>query len=492
MATTPATTGLSRVFLIQKGARADRAPVYHSCMRAGAVEQSYGDVTKIECPDPNNPDEFIEVGEISDADERPTTQLIGRYPAKEASKLKEIADDTQNRHDVHINIGLSRDVSLFGGFDKKVIFETGKITSYSTDEVGALESGERTAVNETGDVSGKVWYEVLPLAFAERAASLISNEIIDVIYYNDKIYALTKAAGGSPSTPADILYGIINYDRSISWYAHDIDTLSASEQPNALARVGDYIVVVSNETDSLHYAALTDFDGLTDPTWTEVSTGFNASGSPNDIWSVGNTAFICGDGGYVYKCTDPTAGVTALDEGVAVSDNLNAIHAINENYFVAVGNSGAIVKSENGTTVTAVTPRPTGAGVHLNCVWVKGEDEKQWFIGSAAGNLHYTVDEGVTFATKSFSGSGSGQIRDIAFASKSVGYLAHDTTTPAGRIFRTYNNGQAWTAMPEGSANLTTNDRITALAVNPKDVNFVVGGGLADDGTDGILLVGED
>lgn len=490
--TTPATTSLSRVFAIQKGARVDRTPVYHSCMRAGAVEQSYGDVTKIECPDPNDPDKFIEVGEISDADERPTTQLIGRYPAKSASVMKAIADDTQNRHDFHINIGIARDVSLFSGFDKKIIFETGKITNYATDELGALESGERAVVNETVDISGKVWYEVLPLSFAERAASIITNEIIDVIYYNGVIYALTTSAGGSPSTPADIVFGIVNYDGTISWYAHDIDTLSASEAPSALARVGDYLVVVSHATDSLHYAALTDFNGTTDPTWTEVSTGFVAAGSPNDIWSVGNTAFICGDGGYVYKCTDPTAGVSVLDAGVAVSDDLNAIHAIDEDYFVAVGNSGAIVKSENGATVTAITPRPTGAGVHLTCVAVKEEDETQWFIGSAAGNLHYTVDEGVTFGTKSFSGSGSGVIRDIVFVTKSVGYLSHDTATPAGRIFRTYNNGQAWTAMPEGSANLTANDRITALAVNPDDANFVIGGGLADNGSDGILLVGED
>jgi len=89
---TPLQTGFTRAFVQKYGARADRAVVYHNCMRFGAVEESFGDITKIECPHPTIADQFIEVGRIRSAKERPTTQLIGHYPANEASVLKEIAD----------------------------------------------------------------------------------------------------------------------------------------------------------------------------------------------------------------------------------------------------------------------------------------------------------------------------------------------------------------------------------------------------------------
>lgn len=500
---TPAQTGYSRVFIQKYGARADRALTYHSCMRAGALEQAYGDVTKIECPHPTRPNQFIEVASIDGATERPTTQLIGRYPADEASLLKELADLSCD-NDIHINFGVCKDVSQANVFVKKLILDSGKITNYATDELGALGSDERAMVNETADVSMREWKEILGLVFSSKAGDLVTNEVVDIVVCDtaqcgscdepsdgcQKIFALTLSAGGSPGTPADIVYSV---DKGANWFAVDIDTLGAAENPSALACVGEYLVVVSNASNSLHYALLSDFDTVPVVTWTEVSTGFVTAKEPNDIWSVGSTAFIVGDGGYVYVCTDPTAGVTVLDAGVSVSDDLNAVHAISENYFVAVGNAGAVVKSENGETVSEVTPRPVGVGVNLTAVWVKENNPDEWFIGTSDGYLRYTVTGGATWAISAFNGNGAGVVRDIAFASKSVGYLSHSTAAPVGRIFRTYDGGKSWVLTPDQSKDtLPDNDRLTALAVCSFDLNFVVGGGLGANGTDGILLLGVD
>ena len=426
---------------------------------------------------------------------------MGRYPAKEASTLKRLADLKCN-NDIHLNIGICNDVSVFNQFDKKLIFETSRITNYATDPLGALSSDERAVVNETADISMRVWYEVLGLEFARRADTIVTNEVLDVVICDQascgscdtpsdgcqKIFAITLAAGGSPSTPADIVYSL---DKGATWNADDIESLGIAENPSALACVGEYIVVVSNDSNSLHYALLSEFDGTTDPAWTEVTTGFVTGGEPNDIWSVGNKAFIVGDGGYVYTVTDPTAGVTVIDAGVAEQDDLLAVHAISEDFMVGVGNNGAIVKTENGTTVAALGG-PVGVGINLQAVWVKGNNSDEWFIGASNGNFYYTVDNGVTWTTGSFTGSGAGQVYDIAFSTKSVGYLAHATAASLGRIFRTYDGGNSWVLMPEGAATLPANDRINALAACADDANFVVGVGLDDDGSDGIILVGED
>jgi hypothetical protein len=497
----PTQTGFSRVFLTEGGARADREADFHSCMRADAVEQSYGDLEKIECPDPNRADSFVEIGAVQSAEERPTTQLIGRYPAKAASDLKRLAD-LKCDNDIQLNIGICNDVSLFNKFDKKLIFENSRITNYATDPLGALSSDERAVVNETADISLRLWYEVLWLTFARRADSIVTNQVIDVVICDQqscgdcedasdgcrKIFAITLAAGGSPGTPADVVYSL---DKGVTWNADDIDTLGAAENPTGIACVSEYLVVTSNDSNSLHYALLSEFDGVTDPSFTEVATGFVAGGEPNDIWSVGNKAFIVGDGGYVYSTTDPTAGVTVLDAGVAEQDDLLAVHAINENFMVGVGQNGSLVKTENGATVTA-HGTPVGIGISLSTVWVKSNDSDEWFIGADNGNFYYTVNNGSTWTTGTFSGSGSGSVEAIAFSTKSIGYMSHTTTAPLGRLFRTYDGGNTWTLIPESSDTLSANDQLDALAACREDANFVVAVGLADDASDGIILVGDD
>jgi hypothetical protein len=70
--------------------------------------------------------------------------------------------------------------------------------------------------------------------------------------------------------------------------------------------------------------------------------------------------------------------------------------------------------------------------------------------------------------------------------------MAHDTTAPKVRVLRSTNAGFDWVVMPEGSGVLPANDRINALAVCPDNPDIVVGVGLADDASDGFIIVGSD
>lgn len=499
MAFTPARNAYSRVFLIKRRARGDRQPSFQSCLIAGTVEQSFGDIERIECPDPDEYGAFEEVGTIRGAEERASTSLTGRYAADLASELLALAK-IKCASDIQIHFGSCEDPSDFNNFSKAVVLEDAFLTNVSTDELGTLESGGQAAVNESADVSANEWYEVLPLTFSERGGDTVTLEVVDVIVCDktscgecddesdgcDKIYGVTIAAGGSPSTPADVVFSLDNGD---TWLAHDVDTMSVSDNGSAIACIGDYVAVVSNDTASLHYALKSEFTTYTDPTFTEVTGGFVAGGEPNDIWSVGTKAFIVGDDGYVYVTEDATAAVTVLDAGVATIDNLNAVHAASSTVAVAVGNSGAVVYTTNGTTWAAAS-RPTGAAVHLMCVAAK--NDKEWWVGSDAGSLYYTTDAGVTWTEKSFTGSGSGVVRDVVFASDSIMYLSHDTTAPAGRILRSYNGGYSFVVMPEGTATLPANDRINSLAACSADANLIIGAGLADDAADGYIVKGQN
>ena len=494
----PAKSANTRVFLIEGGARPDHTPTYKSCLRMTGLSQGFGDIEKIECPDPFNYGKFIEVGSIRGATERPTTSLEGRLATDLQSDLLRLARQGCS-FDVQLHMGTCQDPSSFNDFEKAIILEGAYPTNYSTEDLGALASGDNAVINETADISAKDAYEVVPLSVASRAGSILTNEVVDVVLCDNiscgeceaessgcqRVYAITKSAGGSPGTPPDVVYTI---DGGATWYAHDIDSLGAAEDPDEIDCLGDYLVVVSNDSNSLHYALKSEFDGLTDPAWTEVTTGFVATGEPNAIWSTGSYAFIVGDLGYIYGTDDATAGVTVLDAGVAGDDNLLAVHGLSETFAVAVGENGSIIRTSDGSSWSTVTPSPVGFGVHLNCVWVVSENV--WFVGSSAGRLYYTLNGGTTWTERAFSGSGTGTVLAIGFSTNSVGWLAHQSAATKGRILRTFDGGASWKLIPEKSGTMPANDKINALAYCTSNPNLVVGVGLADDAADGFIVAG--
>ncbi len=261
--------------------------------------------------------------------------------------------------------------------------------------------------------------------------------------------------------------------------------LGASSTGDGIACIGDYVVVISHSDDSIAYKTKADILNAVVGGWTEVTTGIVAAGSPMDIWSVGSYAFIVGDGGYVYGTDDPTGGVTVLDAGVATTENLTKVHAISEDFAVAVGDNGAIIFTEDGSTWADAPSSPSAS--NLTAVWIKTEDE--WFV-STATQLYYTLDQGVNWTAKNLPVTPT-DIDDIAMASDSVMYVSI-VYSSNGRIYRSYDGGYSFVNTPEGVATIPLADAYTAIAACTNDENFVVGAGLADDAIDGILVVGQD
>jgi len=476
-----AKTGLSRVFLIEWRARGDRVPEYMNAMRAGAPAAAFGDTTPIKKPSDTRYGEYEEIDEIQGEVGRPTLTLEGRYARDLKSRLLKLAR-LRCPFDIQVHIGNCTDPRSFNEFEKAIILEGAKIGTWNADDLGSLTDGDEAVVNENVDLSSINIYEALPMDFAEKAGTLITNAVVDVFIGDtqscgdcedpsdgcSKIFALTLAAGGSPTTPADIVFTL---DKWANAYAHDIDSLGVAEDPNAGDVVGQYVVVVSNDSGSHHIALLSEFDGVTDPDWDEVTTGYVAGGEPNAIVSVGSIAFVVGDSGYIYKIEDPVAGVTVLDAGVAVVDALLAVDALSDTFAVAVGDSGAVVKTENGTNWEEVTPRPVGFGVPLNCVAVKSKTE--WWVGTGDGRLFVTYNAGQSWNLKAFPGSGTGVVYDFKIATDSVFFMAHTTTAPRGRILQSFDGGQSWIVLPMGVGVMPANDYIKSIAPCEFDPNSV-------------------
>lgn len=369
-------------------------------------------------------------------------------------------------------------------------------TSFEDDE------GSMTEIEFT--VEGGI-YDVGSLGFGEQGATQVEREVIDVVYGSTgdcgncgnsddgtgRIYAVTKSSGaGSPGTPAEVIY---TTDGGATWNNVNITGLGGTADPTGIAVVGNFLVVLDSAGNGYYYAEINPLTGVPG-TWTNVTTGFVASRAPNDIYVAGaSEVYFAADGGYIYKSTDITAGVTAINAASATTADLQRIHGLDET-IVAAGESGAIVVSTNrGATFATATTSPTSATIRALFVL----DGYRFWIGTSGGKVYYTLTAGATWVEQTF--SGAVVIDDIVFATDEVGYIAARTATPAARLHTTYNGGADWSSSATTGnpriLNFPTFSRANRIAV-PVDVpnvtaaNNVVLGGLSAGGTDGVLFQG--
>lgn len=497
--TNPAVRGNSRLWLFDGGSGPTVSPAYIANGAAGAPEKSYGDIERIEIPSQTQRRDYDNIGEIQSGEENATLSIVIRRLMAPSLWLKVAGKKCVI--DLQVHSGQCTDPRDFNhGWESGAIdaFENAHITTYSADELGALSSEDESPINEEIEISAREYYQIGPQTFAERAKSEIAQEIIKVLVCDSpscgdcespsdgcqKVFAVTAPAGSSPG----VLPEVVASDDGFETVATEtpITTLAIGGDPDDAACVGDNLIVVSQDSTSLHYADLDDLlNGVA--VWAEVTTGFVATKGPRAIDNFGPfDVFIAGAGGYVYYSQDPTSSVSVLDEGVATTQDLNDIYVFSAEVVVAVGNSNAVIYTLNGEIFQSVTG--PAVGINLNAVYAR--TDREWWVGTANGRLYYTRDRGVNWTEKEFPGSGAGSVDDIVFASSMVGFLAHATATPAGRILRTISGGNSWYVLPDGSSSLPANDKINSLAVCKKDVNTVYGAGLADNAADGILVKG--
>jgi hypothetical protein len=486
----------TRLFLIEDRANPDNAPTYQSLARALGISWPQGDLTPVRIPDPDQYGKFKTIEFQRGAEGLPTVTIESRMEHTLSELLKLVRKGCA--FDVQLHSGVCEDPRSFNaGWDKIYVFEGALATSYDTGEIGALDSDQDAPVNESVAVSGLDYFEIKQLVAAEIAATQIVQEIVDVTICDSaqcgecgiasdgcqKIFAVTTSAGGSPGLPAEVIY---SPDAGSTIGETNITSLGANEDPTGAACVGANLVVISEDSESLHYASLADILAGAE-TWAEVTNGFVGASGPRAIFSASPVhTWIAGAGGYIYFSEDPTSEVTPQSSGGVTVQDLNAIHGADEDNIVAVGNSNAVLFTNDGGVTWAAVTGPAPA-VNLNAVFVKSD--LVWLVGSAAGVLYYTADGGANWVTKGFPGSGSGVIRDIAFATPSIGYMAHDTAAVRGRVLRTIDGGFSWYVLPEQSGlSIPLNDRINAVTACSEDPNLAFAGGLGDDASDGILI----
>lgn len=378
-------------------------------------------------------------------------------------------------------------------WDSVFIVEAIHLNNFDTSDLSAQDSEEE--VTTSGTVSVVKRGRVFPLLWAEKADTQTLAEVLDIEYCDevncgncgqssagcDKIYALQAANAASPGLGAQLLYSA---DGGNTWTAYDIVTLGGTSA-NKFACVGNYIVVVSNASGSLHYAKKTDLT-----TWFEVTTGF--TDSPNDVYaqSPGNVLFAA-DGGYIFQASNFKTLVVTVSDNSDTVQNLNRIHGAGDT-IVAVGNSNVVKYSINNGASFALLTGPN-VGVNLTSVWVVSD--YRWYIGCADGTLWYTEDRGATWTQRTLEDQANIlQVLDINFGGESgeQGALALEKTSSTGNygeVYRSISGGREWYRNASAALANTFPDSDYVNAVSVCGYNSIAAGGLASDSADGIIAI---
>lgn len=343
-------------------------------------------------------------------------------------------------------------------------------------------------------------YDIAPLSFSTQLNALSTRELVDVAYGDPDcwlmnadgtrwLYALRAGAVG---TAPDVLYRT-----DLTGAAGAAATLTGAataEVAKAIRVVGSRVLVL---TEAGLYVGTISTTGVPGG-FTKVTTGFTLpANAPQDMHVIsGQEIFIVGNGGYIYKSTDPLAGVTAINPANSITGNFNRIHG-SRDLLVAVGAAGAVVYSTDRGTNWTVGAAPSANALNCVCVLPNGI---VW-VGDNAGGVFYSRDRMQSWTQKTLDSNGTTitAIQDIKAPTRDVIYIAGTTATPTARIFSTFSGGYSIVTSHDPRfarmATLPTFNRANRLAfpnVASTDyrANYLAIAGLATGGTLGLMLSG--
>lgn len=394
----------------------------------------------------------------------------------------------------------------FGWSDFMTIYSYG-MADDRTYKARASLSDDNMMMDDVNHIYAAV-YDIGGMSFTDNITPT-KREAIDAVYGStvncgncgplddgtQRIYVLCKSSGaGSPGIPAEVVY---TTNHGQSWAAVNITGLAGTQDPTGIDVVGYFLVVIDTLGGGYYYAPINPLTGVPG-SWTNVTAGFQAGGAPTDIFVVSaDEIYFCGNGGYIYRSTDITAGVVAISSASATSVNLTRIDGF-EDTLVSVGASGVVIKSLNhGQTWATVTTFPTSNTLR----GVDVRDTYRFWVVGGGGGVWFTMDGGETWANPQSSFQQAQLMDDVVFATDEIGYIiGRAPTLTSARLWTTSNGGQSWVAsnVQPGNPrilNFPTYSRSNRIAVpqftEPGVIsNQLVLAGLNADGTNGNIILG--
>lgn len=464
---------LARVFLFRDGIyKAGAAAEFLNALGVDGLSQDRGDITSIEAPSPIRYGEFVEVAALPGEVSRMTTSLSGRMSRTELSTFYSLFDDNC-KFDLHLHFGQCQRPDDFNQYDKVMVLEDVFVTSFSTDPLVAIQSGDRAAINESIDISIGSFYEIVSLIYSSRATGQIQAtdgpiaavKMCDIKSCGD---ACTDRSNGCLKGFAVANDGFLFYtsDGGQTWTR--LAMIDESDTAPAAAIV-DMIcfqenLVILDAAGNFWYADREDILAGDVTNFNVQASGLTVG---NAIDSFLGTAVAVGNTGQVIVMKNQT--IATFTPTVLGAQNLLAVNISQDGYIVAVGATGAVYFSRDGETWNTATA-PTAQ--NLTAVIVKSDTN--WIVGAANGSLWVTDDRGVTWSQISYPDwlTVSTPVNDLGMSSAHVLWMAQ-----GDRLLRSIDGGASWTVEPNNRSSAIAATEVTSVASCLFDANFILAGG---------------
>lgn len=390
----------SRAFIFRSGVNVCCPnPHYFPCMGIDSLSQDFGDITKIECPDPYNYGKFIEVAGIPGEVGRMTTTLTTRLSRTELSLFRSMAVKGCP-FDLHLHFGLCQRPTDFNAYDKVLIFKDVYVTSYGTDPLVALTSADRDSIMETVDISIGDYYEIVLLDYLERA-SVLTDTLQPII---DSTWTDTPNCGlDCPESSDGCSYGVAidengivirTSDGGVTWTQQTADWDAGDNHVGISWLAGYAWSAQNNATNTFAFASKDDI-------WDDVAPTAEPSGAATgtvftDQETGQSIGIVVGSAGFIGTLLDPCKGFEDMYVGTITTETLNKVQ-------FKPGTDTALVVGENGTVIyfdgqdfkTVTTTGTAIAGLSLTAALPLSSTK--WLVGDSLGNIYCTADCGNTW-----------------------------------------------------------------------------------------------
>jgi photosystem II stability/assembly factor-like uncharacterized protein len=226
---------------------------------------------------------------------------------------------------------------------------------------------------------------------------------------------------------------------ALTWTVNPI--LPFNNNADGIECAGSRLLVSSNGDSVVAY---NDNDGDQDD-WNPITLGNAPAARHTALFArTAREIWVAAAAGYVYKSVDGGSTYTAMHAGDWTVENMNAVWAYDANLVYAVGNNGAMIKSNDGGETWDDITEVATTNNNLLVVIVPPGRPKEVFIGTNDGAVYRSTDEGDTFSQMSFTGDDVGTIDDLAFCGPCNGdvlYILHNDAGPRGRVLRDLSGG---------------------------------------------------
>jgi hypothetical protein len=415
-----------------------------------------GDTELRYCQDP---DDSASGFVVSSKIKRTADQATGNLMTK-LGKLDHLADlDCPFSLRARFNkCGARQDPTVFDPI--MIVFCDIDLTSEDYSDLVAMSADDNDEIVVTAAWSATTKYRVKTVVGA-RAGS--AADFGDIAINDFAVCDSPQCAGycGKRKDGCSVYHGVTDLDTApYGWPSHiqgikDVltDVVSWTNRPiigvngnvENVECAGDRVVVSSNSASLVAYNETYDDDDVLDQDgWNMVAMTYAPAAYPNALYArTSQEVWVATDDGYVGKSVD--AGETWTYTAIGGTPALRAVFAYDADLVYVGGANGQIHRStDGGSTWTNITEVATFSD-NILVVRVPPGRSKEVYVGTDAGGVYRSENQGAKFTQMAFAGDDVGTIDDLEFCGPCNGdvlWILQNDAGPRGRILRDMSGGK--------------------------------------------------